>query len=68
MEAVWQRRAGAEGRPGEEALWGEGRMAPRGWWRGVKEPNPCHPVRSQWQDLPEIQDPETQEAEIKVVS
>lgn len=34
---------------------------------GGKEPNPCHPVRSQWQDLQEIQDPENQEAEIKVI-
>ena len=53
---MWGRRAGAEDCPGEEALWGEG-----------KEPNPCHPVRSQWQDLQEIQDPENQEAEIKVI-
>lgn len=34
---------------------------------GGKEPNPCHPVRSQWQDLQEIQDPENQVAEIKVI-
>ena len=58
-------RTGAEDSPEEEAVgrgWGGKGVH---WEKEVKEPNPYHPVRSQWQDPQGIPHLESQRAAIK---